>query len=223
MIPLSQHCIVYRHPQWVLFNKPAGFSVQEISTMWSDDYDAFHPVHRLDKDTSGLWLVALTADSNRELSQLFQKSLVDKAYLAVTKGKPRKKQGAVVGDMQRSRRSQWQLLRSTQNPAKTLFKSIALDKGLRLVLCRLLTGKTHQIRVAMKSLGSPIVGDAIYDTQMHKQYDRLYLHAYALAFDYQQQRFSFMLQPDNGQYFCSPAFKASLKNFSHPFDILAEK
>ena len=223
MIPEALQCLVYQHDDWLLLNKPAGYSVQELSAEWSPQFTGFHPVHRLDKDTSGLWLIATTSAANQLLSQQFQQKLVKKAYLAITQGKPAKKQGRVVGDMQRSRRSQWQLLRSTKNPATTLFKSIALKDGLRLVLCRPTTGKTHQLRVAMKSLGCAITGDAIYAQSEASQYDRLYLHAYQIGFSYKQQLFNFQLMPGHGQLFQSPEFFAQVQQFSSPFSLLSLK
>lgn len=220
-MPNWEDCIVHRHHEWIVFNKPCGFSVQELSELWSLDFTAFHPVHRLDKETSGLWLVALTSHANQLLSQQFQTKNVNKAYLAITENKPNKKQGKIVGDMARSRRSQWQLLRSKNNPAITLFKSIGLSDGLRLVLCRPLTGKTHQIRVAMKSLGSAVAGDSIYAAATATQFDRMYLHAYCLAFSYLDEDFSFQSVPDSGKLFSGDIFSTQLKQFAQPFELLA--
>lgn len=202
--------IVFQHPQFVVLDKPAGFSVQELAEAYRRFFPQFHPVHRLDRDTSGLWLIALDAEANRELSQAFQQQRVSKYYLAVTHGKPKKKQGRIIGDMQRTRRGQWKLLHSRNNPAITGFHSVGLEDGKRLVLCRPLTGKTHQIRVAMKSLGSPIWGDRLYDAAGAGAADRLYLHAYRLAFQWQQQRFSFTLEPADGCYFGGAAFAQAL-------------
>ncbi|NRB41915.1 MAG: hypothetical protein HRU20_26150 [Pseudomonadales bacterium] len=223
MIPECTDCIVYQHGDWLLLNKPVGFSVQELCIVWSKSFPAFHPVHRLDKDTSGLWLIALNAKANQQLSQAFGQRLVKKAYLAITAGKPTKKQGRVEGDMQKSRRSQWQMLRSKENSAKTLFKSIGLKDGLRLVLCRPITGKTHQIRVAMKSLGAAVVGDSIYAASTATQYDRLYLHAYQLDFTFQGQDFSFQLLPCEGDLFRSAEFQAQMSQFQDPFIVLPLK
>lgn len=214
-------CTVYRHADWVLVNKPAGYSVQELHQAWASE--ALHPVHRLDKDTSGLWLLATHSDSNRLLSHAFQRKAIQKFYLAITDKKPKKKQGKVIGGMARSRRGQWQLLRSNENLAVTDFRSISMNseaqKGLRLVLCRPQTGKTHQIRVAMKSIGSPITGDSIYSSGSSVKYDRLYLHAYAIEFFWHDERYRFQCSPDSGDLFSNAEFTAAVKPFLRPFDI----
>ena len=215
-MPRWQDYIVYQHQDWLLLNKPAGFSVQNLMALWSCEFTAFHPVHRLDKETTGLWLVALNSDANQALCRQFQERKVKKLYLAITSGKPNKKQGVIKGDMQRSRRSQWHLCRSQENPAITFFKSVGLGSGLRLVLCQPLTGKTHQIRVALKSLGSAIAGDRIYAAANAQQFDRLYLHAYALAFEWQGQFFSFQCEPNSGDLFVSDECHSALGAFTDP-------
>ncbi len=217
MAVIIKPTIVYQHPQWLLVDKPAGYSVQELAEQWAKQYPVFHPVHRLDKETTGLWLIALTSEANRFFSQAFQKQQIDKAYLAVTHKKPKKKQGEISGDMQRSRRGQWQLTQTKETPAITHFRSVGLCDGKRLVLCRPKTGKTHQIRVAMKSLGSPIIGDGLYDAKHVSEYDRLYLHAYALRFIWQEQIFEFVLLPNKGCFFRGDYFDQALQNFTQPF------
>ncbi len=84
--------------------------------------------------------------------------------------------------MKKSRRSTWILTNSTISPAITQFFSFSMGQGLRLFIVRPSTGKTHQIRVALKSLGSGIIGDPLYSST---QADRGYLHAYSLGFSYQ--------------------------------------
>ena len=200
---------VYQCDDWMVVNKPAGFSVQEIQAL-QDEH--FHPAHRLDKDTSGLWLVARTTEANQILSRAFAERKVAKPYLAVTEKAPSKKQGSVIGDMERSRRGQWILTKSRKNPAITRFKSVGMVDGNRLVACIPESGKTHQIRVAMKSLGSPIIGDPIYNAGRNVRYDRLYLHAYVLGFYWQDQYYRFELAPNCGVDFSGAAFSNALHN-----------
>lgn len=202
--------VVYACSDWMVLDKPAGFSVQELAEGQAD----FHPAHRLDKDTSGLWLIARNSEANQQLSTAFAQRTVKKAYLAITEKTPAKKQGCITGDMERSRRGQWILKQSRNNPAITRFKSVGLAEGRRLVACLPETGKTHQIRVSMKSLGSPIIGDPIYNAASASQYDRLYLHAYVLAFTWQEQYFCFQLAPASGSWFANPAFADALQGLT---------
>lgn len=195
--------IVYTHPDFILINKHPDVSVHkddgdtmllaEVAKKSGDEQ--LYLIHRLDKMTSGLLLLGRNAASASELSQLFSAREVEKYYLAIGSKKPKKKQGLVSGDMERSRRSSWKLINSQRNPAITQFQSLAGEPGQRLFLCKPHTGKTHQIRVALKSIGSPILGDPIYNASSAA--DRGYLHAFAIRFVYQQQNYSFIVDPRN--------------------------
>lgn len=154
-------------------------------------------IHRLDKMTSGLLLIGRNQQAARVLSGLFASRDIKKIYLALTDKKPKKKQGKIIGDMERSRRGTWKLAKTKENPAITLLKSVSARPGFRLFSCELKTGKTHQIRVALKSIGAPILGDTAYSGTPS---DRGYLHAYHLAFTYQNEAFIFTCEPDCGDF-----------------------
>ena len=141
-------------------------------------------VHRLDTLTSGLLLFAKSSQAAAEFTQMFTEHKVQKYYVALAKGKPKKKQGGIVGDMAKSRRSMHKLLRTKDNPAKTQFFSQSVAEGVRLYLLKPLTGKTHQLRVALASVGVPILGDKLYGGE---EADRGYLHAYSLHFTFRDK------------------------------------
>lgn len=155
-------------------------------------------VHRLDTGTSGLLLIAKSADANRLLAQMFADRSVTKRYLALSQSKPRKKQGWVIGDMVKVRNGNWMLKHSRENPAKTYFVSAAMQSGLRLFLTAPQTGKTHQIRVALRSQHAAILGDDRYG---HHPADRLYLHAWKLSFSFKGADFQFECWPSSGACF----------------------
>ncbi len=194
--------VVYQHARFIGIHKPAGMPfhsedaqrgvVAEVRTLM--DNPQLYPVHRLDRLTSGLMLFATDREANSTLSQLFEQRLVDKTYLALSANKPKKKQGQVIGDMAKTRRGAWKLLRSTENPARTRFVCVrqyaptsqqlpAPDWAFALFPK---TGQTHQLRVAMKSLGAPILGDQRYGGG---ESDRGYLHAWRLRFRAFEQDF----------------------------------
>lgn len=195
--------ILYTHPDFIVINKHPNVSVHkddgdtmllaEVAKLTGDD--KLYLIHRLDKMTSGILLLGRNSGAASELSKQFADRRVEKFYLAIGCNKPKKKQGLISGDMQRSRRSAWKLVNTQDNPAITQFFSLAGMTGERLFLCRPHTGKTHQIRVALKSLGSAIAGDPIYNAS--NSADRGYLHAFALRFDYQQQTYQFVCDPRN--------------------------
>jgi tRNA pseudouridine32 synthase/23S rRNA pseudouridine746 synthase len=196
--------IVADQPDFWVVNKPIGWTVQRDEQapsvlQWLEEtYGAkVYPVHRLDKPTSGLLLVAKTTVGNRALSQAFAERGVEKTYLALSDKKPLKKQGWVKGDMAVSRRSQWKLLRTLVNPAVTQFTSTLLANGLRGFILHPKTGKTHQLRVALKSLGCPILGDSLYAGSAS---DRVYLHAWKIAFQFQDTQYQYQIDPTDGLF-----------------------
>ncbi|HJU50372.1 MAG TPA: TIGR01621 family pseudouridine synthase [Pseudogulbenkiania sp.] len=169
--------------------------------------DALWPVHRLDRLTSGLLLVARSAEVASSLAEAFATREVEKHYLALSDRKPQKKQGLVKGDMAKGRGGAWRLLPTSGSPAITQFFSFSLAPGLRLFVLRPHSGKTHQLRVALKSLSAPILGDELYGGTPS---DRGYLHAYSLAFKLDGERFQFVCQPRHGSHFATEAFQAAL-------------
>lgn len=215
--------ILYQCDSFVLVNKPIGLGMHQegetpgLVTVLSrqlGDTPLFL-VHRLDKVTSGLLLLAKDADSAAQLSGLFARREVEKYYLALIDRKPGKKQGAIIGDMQKARRGQWKLTGSRQNPAVSQFFSRSTGDRKRLVLLKPATGKTHQLRVALKSLGSPIIGDTLYGGSTA---DRTYLHAFALRFRHRQQDFAFLCRPSQGQLYETTGCQHALQSFTAPWD-----
>ncbi len=193
--------ILHTHADFLVINKHPNVSVhkddgdtmllQSVAEVSGDE--KLYLVHRLDKMTSGILLLARHQSAASQLSQLFANRSVGKFYLALGSKKPKKKQGLIIGDMERSRRSSWKLVASQDNPAITQFFSLGAQPGERLFLCKPHTGKTHQIRVALKSIGSGIIGDPIYNSSSAS--DRGYLHAYAIQFSYNDEEFRFICDP----------------------------
>jgi len=221
--------ILFTHPDFYIINKHPGVSVHkddgdtslliEIAKQTGDE--KLYLIHRLDKMTSGLLIVGRHANAARDLSALFAQRKISKFYLALGAKKPKKKQGLVSGDMERSRRASWKLLATKNNPAVTQFFSVAGESGERVFLCKPHTGKTHQIRVALKSVGSAIVGDDIYNAG--NKADRGYLHAYALRFDYQGETFQIVCNPSEipnlGQKWSNDAVKEALLEWQTPWQL----
>ena len=147
---------------------------------------SLHSVHRLDKTTSGIVIFAKNASAASALSAGFRHRLIHKYYVALADRKPSRKMGTVRGDMVQARRGAWMLTRdATAKAAVTCFTSRGVvgvsARPLRVFLLRPLTGKTHQLRVAMKSLGSPVLGDGTYAAKHSAMgEDRSYLHAVAI-------------------------------------------
>ncbi|MCX6074372.1 MAG: TIGR01621 family pseudouridine synthase [Campylobacterales bacterium] len=194
----------------------AGFVVQVSKQLTIPLF----PVHRLDKMTSGLVIFAKSSDVAAQFGKMFEKREIEKYYLAISIRKPKKKMGWVKGDMTSARRGDYKLLSTMDNPAITQFISCALRTHERGFLIKPHTGKTHQIRVALKSLGSPIAGDERYAAcDEARKEERGYLHAYALRFRFNDEEFRFVSPPDEGERFVSDVSAMQLKVWSQPWEL----
>lgn len=180
------------------------------------DEENLHLVHRLDDGTSGCLILARTPESAAKFEQLFRQHAVQKYYLALTDKKPKKKQGTISGDMKNRRGGQHILLKTQENPAITQFFSFGFENAPRLFVVKPLSGKTHQIRVAMKSLGSPLLGDTLYGGN---QSDRMYLHAWGLEFDYFGEAISVFAPPLSGHHFTEEPVSQWLDCASSPASL----
>lgn len=187
-------------PSFLVINKAANVDFhcnddqQGIVAKVSADHNRhLYPVHRLDKMTSGLLILAKSSEVAAQFGVLFERRLIDKYYVAISDKKPKKKQGLIKGDMKKGRNGSYLLLKSMENPAITQFFSHSLAPGLRGYLLKPHSGKTHQLRVAMKSLGAPILGDARYypDNQLSVGH----LHAWQLAFELKGSAYHFIAEP----------------------------
>jgi tRNA pseudouridine32 synthase/23S rRNA pseudouridine746 synthase len=179
---------------------------------------SLYPVHRLDKVTSGLIILARNSKTAAALTALFTGHQVEKYYLALAHGKPAKKQGWVKGDMAAARRGSWKLLSSQQNPAVSYFISHGFaDLPFRAYLVKPYSGKTHQIRVALKSQGVPILGDGQYQGG---EADRVYLHAYALRFCLETKHYQYVQQPSTGAMYQQLMQTGILSTWAQPWDLL---
>lgn len=153
-------------------------------------------VHRLDKDTSGVLVVARTPHAYASLSRAFAERRIDKRYLALVYGAPRASSGRIEAPLGRhpTRRKEM-ALRSDGRPALTLYRVLAAASGVSLLEIDLQTGRTHQIRVHLKSLGHPLIGDPVYGEARWKGlprpiqaslggFPRPALHSWRLGFDH---------------------------------------
>lgn len=220
--------VIYGEKDFLVLSKPSGLQVHgarvapgkksrpheptlvdwlighypEVKTVGDDP--ALRPgiVHRLDKDTSGIMVVARTQGAFDHLKSLFQKHEIKKAYLAVVQGIPKEKRGTIdapigirSGTLKRSTRSA-----KMAKPAVTEYRVIktAGDSSLLEVVPK--TGRTHQIRVHLASIGHPVAGDRLYGPRRNNlAADRLMLHAFSLEFTAPDgRRMRFEAEPPEG-------------------------
>ena len=140
-------------------------------------------VHRLDKDTSGLLMVAKNDETHKALSEQLSERTMEKHYYAVVAGMMKTQEGVIDAPIARSKNDRKKMAVDPQGrPSRTEWKVVWQDKDRALLDIHLITGRTHQIRVHMASIHHPVLGDPIYGVKNMPHAKRLMLHAYSLRF-----------------------------------------
>ena len=140
-------------------------------------------VHRLDKDTSGLMIVAKNDESQLALSRMLAERKIEKHYRALVEGTMRETQGRIELPIGRSKKDRKKMAVDPEGrEAVTEWKTLGEGRGCTLLDVHILTGRTHQIRVHMKSISHPVCGDPLYGWEKGAKVPCLMLHAYSLKF-----------------------------------------
>lgn len=191
-IPLD---IVFEDPHLIVVDKPAGMVVHPapgnldgtlVNALIGHCGESLKGiggvrrpgiVHRLDKDTSGLIVAAKTENVHQALTELFAARDIERAYQALVWGTPRPAEGEIEGNIGRSPRNRKKMavLRHGGKTALTRYRTLERLAGdtISLIECRLMTGRTHQIRVHLTEKGHPLVGDPVYGRQNEAKLQRL--------------------------------------------------
>ena len=209
-IPLD---IRYEDEHMIVLSKQAGLVVHPAEGHWtgtlvhallahSDELGSLQGderpgiVHRLDKDTSGLMLVAKTDDAQVRLQEAIKIRAVDRRYLTLVHGRIAPDSGLIDAPLGRDQRERMKMAVSDSTTAKqsvTTFRVLErfeagrFDDGFTLLECKLYTGRTHQIRVHMAYINHPCVGDPVYGQRRIKAdlgLERQFLHSYRLELDH---------------------------------------
>lgn len=193
-----QLSVVYEDEDILVINKPAGLlthpvpdqvpqvSVVAFAREHTSDPDPDRPgiVHRLDRDTSGLLIIAKHAAAKDFMQRQFASGLVHKTYLALVEG--HLKRGQALIDLPIGRSKSAPIKRAVVQdgkPAQTQYKVICEYEHHSLLELKPRTGRTHQIRVHMAFIGHPVVGDALYNRSNRLGLKRHFLHASGLEFN----------------------------------------
>ena len=141
-------------------------------------------VHRLDRDTSGLLVVARSEEAHGRLQELVRRREVERRYLTLVRGRPRSRSGRIEAPIGRDRtdRSRHSLDTATPREAVTWFEVVELLAEHALLDVRLETGRTHQIRVHLEAIELPVAGDPVYGVPGDLGLQRQFLHAARLSF-----------------------------------------
>jgi 23S rRNA pseudouridine955/2504/2580 synthase/23S rRNA pseudouridine1911/1915/1917 synthase len=208
--------ILAENNDWVAVDKGAGLlsipdrQGKEVSLkdLLKQRYGEIYTVHRIDRDTSGIILFAKTAETHQALSKLFEERSVDKFYECLVRGYPSSASGTIqVPIMENPAQPGRMMTHARGKEAVTEYQVTEIFRGFSLLRCRILTGRTHQIRVHLQNIGHSIVGDEWYGdgsplllSSIKKNFkisiaaeeerpilSRLALHAAELSFEWKNQ------------------------------------
>jgi 23S rRNA pseudouridine955/2504/2580 synthase len=207
---LKRVTVLFENSDCIVLNKPAGLAVQggkgvEVSLdalLARERSPRPLLVHRLDKDTSGVILVARTAQAAVRFSALFaggKGPLVRKQYLALCAGRPEREKGLIKADLE---------IRGKGKPAETGYRTVSRKDGFSLLELELGTGRMHQIRRHLALIGHPVLGDGKYgDFALNKELrgtrglKRLLLHASRLIISAEALGYPLDVQAPLPEYF----------------------
>jgi 23S rRNA pseudouridine1911/1915/1917 synthase len=192
--------IVYEDAHLVVVDKPAGMTVHpgagtgagtlaaQLLSLGALGGDPERPgiVHRLDRDTSGLLVVARTEGAFAALQAAIRKRDVERRYLALVRGRPQSRSGRIDAAIGRDRRDPTRRSLDTDEPrdAVTWFEVVEVLPEHALLDVRLETGRTHQIRVHLAAIELPVAGDVTYGGKDDLGLGRQFLHAHRLRFSH---------------------------------------
>jgi 23S rRNA pseudouridine1911/1915/1917 synthase len=197
VVPAAPFTVAFEDEHVLVVDKPAGVVVhpgvgrdqgtlvQALEGRVAGGDDPLRPgvVHRLDRDTSGLLVLARSEQAHLALQEAIRRRDVTREYLALVDGRPRARAGTIDAPLGRDRRHRTRMSTDTDDPrdAVTHFELLEAFERATLLRVRLETGRTHQIRAHLLAIGHPVLGDPEYGRR-HEGLARQFLHAERLAF-----------------------------------------
>jgi 23S rRNA pseudouridine1911/1915/1917 synthase len=189
--------LAYEDEHLLVVDKPAGLVVHPapghatgtlvhglVGVSGGGEEDRRGIVHRLDRDTSGLMVVARTEEAFERLQQQVRDRKLEREYVALVRGRPRSRAGRIDAPIGRDRNDAMRHSVDTDTPreAVTHFEVVELLPAHALLRVKLETGRTHQIRVHLAAIDLPVAGDPLYGVRDDLGLERQFLHASRLAF-----------------------------------------
>ena len=183
--------IIFENNDFIVLNKWSQIATQggskiktSIDHIIKNINEQYRLVHRLDKETSGLLLIAKNLDYAKKLSFLFKQKEITKFYIALCEGNPKNNVSQVKLEIKTKKLKIEDTL--------TNYKVLNKNKSISSILFNPQTGKTHQLRIVSKNLGCPIIGDKKYNLYSKYKKENLMLHAFALRFTINKKKFEFI-------------------------------
>jgi 23S rRNA pseudouridine955/2504/2580 synthase len=206
--------IVYQNDNFIILNKWTGIATQggskiniSIDDIIKNISNKYNLVHRLDRETSGLLIIAKDMVTTKYFGKLFREHLIKKIYVAICQGSPKNQESEINLSIPDKRDS------SKVSKSITSYKVYQTNNNLSNIIFSPKTGKTHQIRIVAKHLGCPIVGDSKYNIQNKYNFEKLKLNAHILNFTFNNKDYEFIsILPDHFKKFLKKYKLKDIKN-----------
>ena len=206
--------IVYQNDNFIILNKWTGIATQggskiniSIDDIIKNISNKYNLVHRLDRETSGLLIIAKDMVTTKYFGKLFREHLIKKIYVAICQGSPKNQESEINLSIPDKRDS------SKVSKSVTSYKVYQTNNNLSNIIFSPKTGKTHQIRIVAKHLGCPIVGDSKYNIQNKYNSEKLKLNAHILNFTFNNKDYEFIsILPDHFKKFLKKYKLKDIKN-----------
>ena len=206
--------IVYQNDNFIILNKWTGIATQggskiniSIDDVIKNISNKYNLVHRLDRETSGLLIIAKDMETTKYFGKLFREQLIKKIYVAICQGSPKNKESEINLSIPDKKDS------SKVSKSITSYKVYQTNNNISNVIFSPKTGKTHQIRIVAKHLGCPIVGDSKYNIQNKYNFEKLKLNAHILNFTFNKKDYEFIsILPDHFKKFLKKYKFKDIKN-----------
>jgi 23S rRNA pseudouridine1911/1915/1917 synthase len=187
----DEHLLIVDKGPGVVVHPARGHREGTLSQLLAEDAGGGDPeragiVHRLDRDTSGLLVVARSEEVHRRLRAAMSQRLIRREYLALVQGRPPARSGTIEAPIGRDPRARMRMAvgGASARAARTHFTLERALHGTSLLRLRLETGRTHQIRVHLRAIGLPVCGDPTYGVAGVLGLERQFLHAARIAFEH---------------------------------------
>jgi len=214
-LDLFKSSIIFENNNFIILNKWTGIASQggskitiAIDHVIKSISSSYNLVHRLDKETSGLLIIAKNLEYTKIFGNLFRNQQVKKKYIAICQGKPSNLESIIQLDISDK------LKINQTHKTRTYYKVLKVKDNLSQILFIPHTGKTHQLRLVSKKLGCPIVGDNKYNYQKKFKNEKMKLNAFEICFTIKGNKYNFSsLLPDHFNDFIKKNNLKSIKLF----------
>ena len=183
---------IFENDNFIILNKWSGISTQggskiniSIDDIIKNKSPNYNLVHRLDKETSGLLIIAKNLKSTKNFGEIFKSQKINKVYLAICEGQPKIKKKLIKINIKNQKKS---------NQSITRYEVLSVKNNISLIVFWPLTGKKHQLRIVAKYIGCPIIGDSKYNTLKNISSSELKLNSYSIKFIFENREYKFFSQ-----------------------------